>query len=439
MGWTGLSVPMDPEIKESKSDFYQTPRIAELAKQGMRFSRAYSPAPMCTPSRASFLTGMSPAKHCMTSPGGNRRTAPSRQKIVPPKHLTDLPEKEKTIAEVLKEKGYASAHFGKWHLKGGGPGKHGFIAHDGDTENGGAGENDDPNPKDIFGITNRAIKFMKEQKMKGKPFYLQLSHYAIHQPHKYLKKTEKEFSAVRPGKRHSSVEYAAIIKDFDTGVGELLDSVKKQGLEKETYVVFMSDNGGGERRPSQGNTFLGGGKASLYEGGIRVPLIISGPGIKKGSFCSVNVVGHDLFPTFCELAGARKSIPEGVEGASLVPLLKGKERSFRRIPQEIVFHFPHYGKGPDQVPMSAIISGDKKLLKNYETNEIMLFDLKKDIGETNDLSKKNPKETEKLHSLLLNYLKRVKAGMPKNNSQYDPKASRPRPNQGRRGRSRRPR
>ena len=162
LGWTGLSVQMDQALPQSKSDFYQTPRLEQFAQQSMRFSNAYAPAAMCTPTRASILTGKSPAKLHMTTPGPPDRQ-PKQQKVILPRHINSLPSGETTIAEVLKKQNYATAHFGKWHLSGGGPGAHGFDVHDGETGNGGPGDYTDPNPKDIFGLTQRANAFMQKQ------------------------------------------------------------------------------------------------------------------------------------------------------------------------------------------------------------------------------------------------------------------------------------
>jgi len=421
MGWTGLSVPADDGVPESMSDFYQTPRIAELALQGMRFTDAYAPSPMCTPSRASLLTGKSPAQLRMTTPGPSDGQ-PADRKMIPPRHVDALPAEETTVAEVLQRYGYATAHLGKWHLYGGGPGCHGFDRHDGETGNDGPGEYDDPNPKDIFGITRRAISFMERQVLACKPFYLQLSHYAVHEPTKALVASKAACAEMPGGARHHRVDYAAMSRDLDTGVGMVLDRIDSLGIAANTYVVFMSDNGAASRPGYAENHPLSGGKATLWEGGIRVPLMIRGPGVKPGGFCRQRVVGHDLFPTFCQLAHVSSALPETVEGMSLVPLLleEAGQTAFRRDQQEIVFHFPHYAKGPRQTPQSAILSGNFKLIRFYETGEERLFDLAQDIGEQHDLGPQMPERAAALAARLDAHLVRIAAQMPTPNPDYDP-------------------
>ena len=416
LGWTGLSTVMDDKIPQSRSDFYQTPRLAAFAEESMRFSNAYAPAAMCTPSRASFLTGKSPAALRMTTPGRGDRQ-PTKQRLIPPRHISSLPADEVTIAELLKKQNYATAHFGKWHLSGGGPGAHGFDRHDGDTGNGGPGAYTDPNPKDIFGITRRATDFMKEQVQAHRPFYLQLSHYAVHAPSQALDQTKELFADRKPGTRHKDITYAAMTRDLDTSVGILLDQIERLGIADQTYVVFMSDNGAATPRNPDENTPLNSGKGTLWEGGVRVPLIVRGPKIEPGSVCRTPVIGYDLLPTFCELAKVSER-PDAIEGESIRPLLQGKPASFKR-KQNIFFHFPHYGLGPTQVPQSAIRSGNWKLIQWYETDEVKLFDLSNDIGETTDLSKQNPQKTDELKKQLMACLKRVNAQFPSRNPNYN--------------------
>lgn len=422
MGWTGLSVQMHNIIPESKSDYYQTPNLGKFAKSGMRFSNAYAPAPLCTPSRASFLTGKSPAQINMTTPGKSRNAMPW-QKLVAPEHINSLSQSENTIAEVLRDSGYRTAHFGKWHLHGDGPGNHGFDFHDGDTRNDGPGLYDDPNPKDIFGITERGINFIKKQVINGVPFYLQLSHFALHTPTKFQTESRNEVDSYERGNYHYDADYAAMIKDFDKAVGMTINEIETLGIMENTYIIFMSDNGAGKGPRSKENYPLSGTKGQLYEGGIRVPLIINGPGIEPNSFCHTNVIGYDLFPTFCELAGVgNKELLENVEGISLVPLLRNevKDDIFKRDNGEIIFHYPHYGKGPKQVPHSAIIAGNMKLIYFYETKESLLFDLSEDISESINIATEKKDLAEKLKHRLFQYLKKIRAQLPSDNPAYDP-------------------
>lgn len=218
---------------------------------------------------------------------------------------------------------------------------------------------------------------------------------------------------------HQDIEYAAMTKDLDTSVGMVLKKIDTLGIMNNTYVIFMSDNGAGGRRA---NAPLAGGKASLFEGGIRVPLIVRGPNIPTGSSCHESVIGYDLFPTFCELAGQRSLQPAELEGTSIVPLLLGKEgpAAFERKREELIFHFPHYGQGPRQMPQSAIRIGNYKLVRNYDTGDEQLFDLARDIGEQTNLAAKMPSKRKELTAKLDSYLARVKAQLPTVNPNYDP-------------------
>ena len=274
---------------------------------------------------------------------------------------------------------------------------------------------------------------MERQVTAGKPFYLQLSHYAVHVPHAAMEKTMRWFAGRDAGVRHSDATYAAMTKDLDTSVGMVLDRIGELGIADNTYVVFMSDNGaGGARNPGE-NAPLQRGKATLWEGGIRVPLIVGGPGIKPGGFCHANVVGYDLFATFCDLAGVN-DVGDGVEGVSLRRLLRGETRSIAREGDQIVFHFPHYGVGPAQTPESAILAGRWKLIRRYESGDVLLFDLSNDVGETTDLSATMPQKAAELDDRLTAYLKRVDAQLPTVNANYNPATGRQERRQRRQGR-----
>jgi len=407
-GWNGLSVAMHPDVPASRGANYNTPSLEKLAAQGMRFSAAYAPAPVCSPTRISLQTGKSPALLHWT------KAAPPEtgRKLNEPILIKNIPASETTIGELLRQAGYATAHYGKWHIRGGGPGQHGYDEHDGDTGNEEAFRFKDPNPVDIFGMASKAAAFMEKSQKAGKPFYIQLSWNALHAPGNALKTTLTKYQKLGEGK---NMERAAITEDLDTGVGRVLKSIDQLGLAGETYVIYMSDNGAGGGRGA-----LAGGKGDLYEGGIRVPLIIRGPGVKANSWCHVRTVGYDMLPTFCEWAKvSASSLPKGIEGGSIAAVLgNAGAGSIKRPREELVFHFPHY---QGDAPHSAIFMGNMKLIRFYEDNKTVLFDLSRDIGEKNDLSKQMPAEAVRLGKKLQDYLVAVHAQMPTPNPQYDPK------------------
>lgn len=415
-GWNGTSVQMHPEMPNSKSDYYRTPRIEKLASEGMRFSHAYSPGPMCSPTRASLQTGKSPAQLRMTNVGRGGPSRPTQRLILPP-YSSSLAEDEVTIGETLKNAGYATAWFGKWHLGGDGPGAHGYDQSDGPTGNADGNTNDPQNPKDIFGITQRGIAFMEKNVKAGKPFYLQLWHYAVHGPVQSKQATEQRYAAKPAGQTHNATDFAAMTEDLDTGVGLIMDKVEQLSIADNTYIIYMSDHGAGRNLSS--NAPLNRGKGTLWEGGLRVPLIVCGPGVRSGAFCNVPTVGWDMFPTFCELAGVDKPLPNGLEGASLKPLFATGSGSVDRAGKEVAFHFPHYSQGS---PHSTITIDGFKLIRLYDPDESYLFDLDSDIGEQNDLAKANPDKTRMLRQRLDDYLANINAAMPSSNPNFDPTA-----------------
>ena len=413
-GWNGLSVAMHPDIAGSKSDLCQTPNLEKLAGQGMRFSAAYAPASVCSPTRCSLQTGKSPAQMDWTK-ASPIMTAADGYKLIPPMHGRHLSADETTIAEVLTEAGYATAHYGKWHLGGGGPENHGYDVSDGDTGNQDAARFTDPNPVDVFGMSERAAAFMEKNTKAGKPFFIQLSYHALHYPENSLKSTQEKYARLASGRNEKDVFRAAMTEDLDTGVGIIMEGIDRLGIGSNTYVVYMSDNGagGGGRRGA-----LRGGKGSLWEGGIRVPLIIRGPGVQPNSFCHARVVGYDLFPTLCELAHVTQQLPAGIEGGSIVSLLSRAKGPVKRPREELVFHFPHYQSNDG--PHSAILLGNFKLLRFYETGEQALFDLSQDVGERRDLADTMPEKVAELARRLDRYLQDVGARMPVPNPDYDP-------------------
>ncbi|MEX0320593.1 MAG: sulfatase-like hydrolase/transferase [Puniceicoccaceae bacterium] len=415
MGWTGTSVKVDPEIPESASDYYQTPNLEKFASEGMTFTQAYSPGPMCTPSRAAILTGKTPAELHMTAPGGGQ-TQPW-QTVSTPTIIRELPTDETTIGEMLKAVGYSTAYFGKWHQGRVSPGEHGFDEHDGPIGN--EGPENPVGPKDVFGLNERAMAFIEAQVENKKPFYVQLSHWAVHGPFESSEDSEKKFAAMDKGKIHTDPIYAGMTYDFDVSIGILLEKLDELKLRDNTYVIFMSDNGApAGPRTGPSNTPLRAGKSTLYEGGIRVPLIARGPGIEPGSKSEVLVSGCDIYPTLAQLAGIR-GINE-VDGQSLVGLLRGGQRFNRR--NALLFHFPHYGRAETAHPQTAIFEGDFKLVKDLATGDIELFNLQKDIGEANDLSKRMPEKAIEMVKLMDQRLNQVSAQLMLPNEAFDSKA-----------------
>ncbi len=406
-GWTGTSVLMDPAIPDSRSDFYLTPRLEALASQGMRFSNAYSSGPVCSPSRAALMTGKSPAQLQFTDVAGGSvygtnhyQTLYIGHPLSPPLVPRSLPESEISIAEQINQfvPAYRTALIGKWHLTLQGE----ITALDQGFDfftSGNTGAPPTEDPKDIFGITAATNQFMQDSVDAGEPFLVIVSHFAPHMPFEARPELVEAYEALPPGARHDDPVYAAMTEDLDTSVGMVLDKIAELGIEDNTYVFYTSDNGAIALLGDDENDPLFNAKGSVYEGGIRVPWIVRGPGIEPNSVCTTPVVGHDLFTTFMSLAGADEQLPEGVEGADLTPLLLnggqlpvGMDSLSRTFAPngELYFHFPHYindGESP-RVPTSAIRDGDFKLLRIYSAgglpDTLLLFDLSQTVAESGD-------------------------------------------------------
>jgi arylsulfatase A-like enzyme len=423
-GWGTTSVMMDPRVPESKSDFFKTPNIERMASGGMRFCQGYASHCNCSPSRAALLTGRSPAALHITDIverlGGPNYVG---NKLIPPQHDTALSSNDRTIPEILKafDPAYRTAHFGKWHLAGGGPAKHGFDESDGPTGNGEGNrkKNLPDDPKQIFGITRRAIDFIDEEAREGHPFYLQVSHYATHAADQSRPVTFQKVASSEKGGRHRNVPYGAMLEDMDTGIGQLLDAVKAAGIADNTYIIYTADNGSVPTKdPGNINGPLHGWKASVWEGGIRVPFIVMGPGVKPGSVSRVPVVGYDILPTICELAGINKW-PEAVEGGSFKAALLGDgTAAIRRPNNSLVFHWPHYQLEKHSTPDTTLISDGWKLHYWWETGDVQLFKLDADLAETEDLSKKESAKAVSMRHEMEAYLEKVKAQLPVKNPDY---------------------
>ncbi len=407
-GWNSTSVRMDPDVAESASAVFRTPNLARLAAEGMRWTRFYAPSPRCTPSRATYLTGKSPAKLGMTFVTAR---AGANSKLLEPRALLELPMKETTVAEILGQAGYASAHFGKWHVGSVDPRQHGFTESDGANRNGGPDNTPHPNPTEAYGTARRAVDFMERQATAGTPFYLQVSHYGGRSAADALEATNEEVRGWGIGR---SAGAAAVIFDMDITIGRILDKIDELGIAGATYVFYTTDHGTG----GAANGPLTQGKGSVWEGGLRVPFLIRGPGIAPGSVSRAAATGADLVPTLTELAGVDR-LPDGIEGGSLAEVLKnGGNGNIERPLPELVFHFPHYDFDP-LGPASAIIAGDFKLIRFYESGERRLFDLSKDLGERRDLTPTMPKKAAALDARLSAYLASVGGKLPTKNPDYD--------------------
>lgn len=404
-GWAQTSVQMDDRVPESKSRVFQTPAIERLAREGMRFTFGYAASPRCTPSRAALFTGRSPAALHMTYVGAGREEGRVRTALIPPEPLLELPTDTITVAELLKPLGYTSAHFGKWHVGRTDPGRHGFDASDGPTNNGGPDNVASPNPKQAYGMTKRGIAFMHRAQQAGKPFYLQLSHY----PNQERK---------GGGGARDRDTARADSDEIDKTVMQLLAALDSLGLAKNTFVFYTADHGGQGRN---GNAPLSGGKGAVTEGGLRVPFLVRGPGISANVCSRVPAAGFDILPTIAALAGSPTPLPAGVEGGSLGSVLRDPAGLgvVSRAREELVFHFPHYDLG-NGGPATAILLGGYKMVRNYETGARRLYELERDPGESRDLSSGQPEKLDELTAGLDAYLKDVSAQMAVKNPNYDP-------------------
>ena len=412
-GWNSTSVRMDPDVPDSAHPFFRTPNLERLAADGVRFANYYAPSPRCTPSRATYLTGKSPAKLGMTFV--TDRTG-SNPRSLTPRALLELPVNETTIVELLRDSGYATAHFGKWHVGRRSPADHGFQRNDGANNNGGPENVPGPNPKQAYGITEKGIAFIREQAAESKPFYLQVSHYGGRGAADATPAANEEVRSWprSGGTNERDLGAAAVIHDMDVTIGMILDELDKLGLSATTYVFYVADHGS----PGRFNGPMTAGKGTVWEGGLRTPFLMRGPGVESGSVSRVRVTGMDLVPTVADLAGLADRLPDGVEGGSLKPILLRGAEEVDRPREEIVFHFPHYDFDP-LGPATAMISGDRKMIRFYETDDLRLFDLAADPGERVDLAPSSPKEAAELEAVMDAYLDSVNAKLPVPNPEYD--------------------
>ena len=414
-GWNGTSVQMMDEEIRSKSDYHQTPNLEALAKRGMRFSSAYASAPVCSPSRYSIQFGQTPARLKMIRVGMNTNHI---------NHQTAL-----TIPKLLKsiDPNYTAAHFGKWGIDVD-PSVLGYDYSDGITGNkeGGFsyksskkiqwGNTITEDPKKIFSTTQSAIDFIESQAKSKMPFFLQVSHYAVHSDIMAREETLEKYKNKAKGKYQKHEGFAAMTEDLDTGVGLLLDRVKALGLEGDTYIIYTSDNGAVPIMPpkrfyKQGSNFpLSRGKWDAMEGGIRVPFVIAGPTIKAGIASKTPITFSDLLPTIVDLAGNKNLNQTNLDGGSFKTLLANDgEGVVKRFSQGLIFHVPYENGIALKRAHSAIIIDNFKLIKFHDTNELLLFNINKDLEEKKNLALMLPEKLKTLKDALDFYLHDVKA------------------------------
>jgi arylsulfatase A-like enzyme/acetyl esterase/lipase len=426
--------------------FYETPNIDALAAKGMNFKQSYAACPVCSPTRASILTGKYPARVGVTAHIGARQ--PDKwdrtTKLLPAPYQEFLALEEVTLGEALRDAGYTNFFAGKWHLGDGEfyPGAQGF---DPQLKMMGKGQFYYPpaapptdrkkDGKTTDRIADAAVRFIDAN--KDRPFFAYLPFQAVHIPisarPELVAKYERKKSAAPPDawgvERDSKVRrvqnhagYAAMLEQMDTAIGRVLAALDRNHLADRTVVVFTSDNGGlstAEGHPTS-NLPLRAGKGWLYEGGIRVPMIIRAPGVTKpGSVCETPVTSTDFYPTLLELAGLPLRPRQHLDGRSLVPLLKGD--SLARGP--LFWHYPHYGNQGD-APGGGVRDGDWKLIEWYE-GAVELYDLAKDLEEQNNLAVENPKKVRELQAKLAAWRRQVAAIMPTPNPNFDPDSKPP--------------
>lgn len=437
------------------SKYYETPNIDKIAFEGMIFTNGYAACQVCSPSRASIMSGKFPARHGITDwigapVGEDWRKIGRHNQLLPPDYVRNLPHEYVTLPEAMKEAGYKTFFAGKWHIgeKGSWPEDHGFDINKGGWDVGSPHggyfapfenptlENHEDGENLSMRLAKETVNFLKENNPQktGQPVFAFLSFYAVHGPiqtteekwAKYRDKAEKlgiaetgfkmgHFLPIR--QVQDNPVYAGLVELMDDAVGHVLTSLEELGLDKNTIVIFTSDNGG----VAAGDAFatsnlpLRAGKGYQYEGGIREPYFIKAPGLTKGGEkCDAPVSGTDFYPTILDLAGIPLKPAEHTDGVSLLPLLKGKKIAER----PLIWHYPHYGNQGGE-PSSVIREGEWKLIHYYEDGREELYNLKKDMSETTDIAAANPERVKVMSEKLFRYLNGVGARFPEKDPQYD--------------------
>ena len=410
------------------SAYYETPNLDALAAEGMIFTNAYASASNCAPSRASLLTGQWTTRHGIYTVDSSERGRSEDRKLIPTENTTVLPKDQYTFAEALQRAGYATCHAGKWHVSHD-PTKYGFDVNIGGTNAGAPGSYYPPYtrvpldpPSDNYYLTNlimdKTLEFLRS--VGDEPFFLYYSPYAVHTPihpvHDLLPKYEN-----KPAwKGQNNANYATMVENLDIQVGRLISKMKKSGKLDNTFILFISDNGGHYGVTKQ--LPLRSGKGSYYEGGIRVPMFAYWKGnVPAGTSSDVPVTMLDFYPTLLDVAGIEKPAGKVLDGESILPLITAKGKIETR---PLFWHFPVYLQAymkegdPTQDPLfrtrpgSAVRLGDWKLIQYFEYNDLELYNLKEDIGEKNNLADVNPDKLKELLSKLENWREEIDAPVP---------------------------
>ena len=427
------------------STYYQTPNIDQLAREGARFTDAYAACAVCSPTRAAILTGKYPARLLLTDWLPSGRWNP-KAKLQSGRFVRALPLEEFTLAEAFRDAGYRTANIGKWHLGSepfslpehhgfdvniagnahGAPGTY-FFPYDGDWLIPSTGLRAkwnvlaDGKPGEYLTdrLTDEAVKFLREN--RDRPFFLYFPHYGVHTPLQAKKEMVGKYEKVPEAERQGKPEYAAMIESVDESVGRVVATLRELGLEKNTVVIFTSDNGGFYNATS--NKPLRANKGAYYEGGIRVPLIIKWPGvIRPGSLSAEPVISMDLYPTCLAAAGLPPRPNQHLDGLNLQALFT-EETSLGR--QALFWHFPHYNEHPSSVPSSVIRKGPWKLIEAFDPEGVELYNLADDLSETRNLAEQKPDLTRQLRAELNAWRLDVRAEMMRPNPDYDPNVQMP--------------
>ena len=449
LGWSDTTL-------YGQTKFYRTPNIERLAKRGMTFNRAYTASPLCSPTRSSILTGLNPARTGLTTPNCHLpqvvlkamagTSGPPNKKSIGPKTVSRLDPKYYTLAEALKDAGYATGHFGKWHLgrEPYSPLEHGFEV---DVPHwAGAGpagsfvapwkfpdfDPDTPAEHIEDRMAKEAVKFLEQH--QDEPFFLNYWMFSVHAPFDAKQDLiEKYRQHIDPKDPQRSPTYAAMVESMDDAVGTLLNTLDQLGLTENTIVIFFSDNGGNMYNEVDGttptsNAPLRGGKATMFEGGVRVPLVVSWPGkVTPESRNDTRIQSDDFYPTILEMLKLKPRTNQHFDGVSFLPALKGKPH--RRKPS--FTYFPHDPPVPDWIPPSVSVhDGDWKLIRIFHGGENgahrwKLFNLSNDIGERNNLASKDPIRVKQMDTLIENFLADTKAVRATANPRFNPKLYHP--------------